>query len=155
MTRINCKTPSTGRAVNLTMANVPVVWTTLAEAPDFSVPDTSAVYPARDPLDINRAIRVGEIFFMTPIYVRNKSANACWVEARLLREDGSIFECPGLMQIPSGDTAMVPMQGRSLLKRNASGVNGDMFQVRAQTAACLDIWGSGEEKPSAEHIGVF
>lgn len=152
--RIKCKTPSTGRPVNFTAPNLSTEWVTVAEAPDFSVPDTSSVFPARDPLDTTRAIRPGEIFLLTPVFARNKTTNSCWVEARLLLESGAVIECPGRQVIPGQDTALIPLQGRSLVKRLAAGVNGDRLQLRAQTADVLDVWGSGEEKPSAEHIGV-
>lgn len=154
MPRIKCKTPSTGRPVNLVAASLGTDWQTLAEAPDFSLPDTGNTFVDRDPTDINRAIRPGEIFFMTPIFARNKSSQACWLEVRLLQESGTTIECPGRMVVPGGDTAMVPVQGRSLVKRGATNTFGDRIQVRAQTAAVLDLWATAEEKPSAEHIGV-
>lgn len=152
--RVKCKTPSTGRAVNFIAANIPTEWTTVAESNDFSVPDPAATFPNRDPLDINRAIKPGEIFFLTPMFVRNKTANACWVELRMIFEDGTILECPGRLLVPGTDTALAPTQGRSLVKRNPSGAFGDRLQVRAQTANALDVWVSGEEKLSSEHIGV-
>jgi hypothetical protein len=154
MTRIKCKTPSTGRPVNFTVSSVGTDWTTLAEAPDFSVPDASNIFPSRDPGDANRAIRAGEIFFMTPLYARNKTALECGIEVRLLLENGTAVECPGLMAVPGNDTAIVPVQGRSLLKRNYLGASGDRLQVRATRAGVLDLWTTAEEKPSAEHIGV-
>ena len=154
MSRIKCKTPSTGRPVNFAMSNLGTGWTTLAEAPDFSVPDSSNIFPSRDPNDANRAIRAGEIFFMTPIYARNKTAVDCWIEVRLLQETGAIVECPGRMNVPADDTALVPIQGRSIIKRGATNSSGDRLQVRAQTALALDLWATAEEKPSAEHIGV-
>lgn len=152
--RIKCKTPSTGRPVNLTAVNLGTDWTTLAEAPDFSVPDTSQAFAARDPLDATRAIRPGEIFFITPLFARNKTDQGCWIEVRLLLESGVAIECPGRLYVPGRDTALAPMQGRSLVKRVTSGANGDRLQVRAEVAARLDLWVSGEEKLSSEHIGV-
>lgn len=152
--RITCKTPSTGRPMNFTATAIGQEWMTIAEAPDFSVPDTSNVYPERDPTDEGRAIRPGEIFFLTPLYVRNTSEDACWVEARLVLEDGMAIACPGLIDILPGDTAVVAVQGRSLVKRDAAGEAGERLQLRAQTPGILDAWGSGEEKPAAEHIGV-
>ena len=154
--RITCKTPSTGRPYNFTLPSVGTGWTTLAEAKDFSVPDSSNTFPAtRDPADsTNRAIRPGEIFFMTPLYVRNKTSLACDIEVRLQLENGTYIECPGLMTVPGNDTAMVPIQGRSLLKREYLGTSGDRLQVRASRPGVLDLWVTAEEKPSAEHIGV-
>lgn len=152
--RVKCKTPSTGRAVNFTTINVSTDWVTIAEANDFSLPDTTNAFPARDPLDINRAIRPGEIFFLTPMFVTNKSLFGCWIELRMLFEDGTIVSCPGKLTIPANDTGLAPMQGRSLVKRIATGQFGDRLQIRAQTANALDVWISGEEKLSSEHIGV-
>lgn len=152
--RIICKTPSTGRPMNFTATNITQEWMTVAEAPDFSVPDTSNVFPDRDPTDDGRAIRPGEIFFLTPFYVRNKSEDLCWVEARLVLEDETEIECPGRIDILPGDTAVIAVQGRSLVKRDALGAVGQRLQLRSQTPNVLDAWGSGEEKLSAEHIGV-
>lgn len=158
MPRITCKTPSTGRPVNIVKANVSTAFTVIAEAPDFSLPDTGNTYVSRDPLDANRAIRPGEIFFMTPLFARNKSASECWIDVRLVQESstatGTTLECPGRVVVPGGDTALIPIQGRSLLKRAAGNVYGDRIEVRAQTANALDIWASAEEKLSAEHFGV-
>jgi len=155
MPRITCKTPSTGRPVNLTVSNIGTGWTTLAEAPDFSVPDASNTFSSRDPNDSSRAIRAGEIFLLTPLFARNKTTSDCWIEVRLMQESGAAIECPGRMVVPAGDTALVPVQGRSLVKRVATSSSGDRLQVRAQTASALDLWATAEEKPSAEHIGVI
>jgi hypothetical protein len=154
MARITCKTPSTGRPVNVVSSVIGTGWTTLVSAPDFSVPDTSRVYPQRD-TDTSRGIRPGEIFFLTPLFARNISTTQdCWVEVRILDEAGNAYECPGKMLVPADDTALIPIQGRSLLKRNAASSLGDRLQIRAETANLIQVWGSGEEKPSAEHIGV-
>ena len=155
MSRIKCKTPSTGRPVNFTSNSVGTEWSVFAQAPDFSVPDNSNLFPDRDPTDTSRGIRAGEIFFLTPIYARNKTDLDCWIEVRLVTESGVIIECPGRMIVPAGDTALVPVQGRSLVKRNANGTTGDRMQVRIQTAYAIDLWSTAEEKPSAEHVGVI
>lgn len=154
MARIKCKTPSTGRPVNFIKANLGTEWTTIAEAPDFSVPDTSNSFPNRDPLDLTRAVRAGEVFFLTPMFARNKTADSCWIEIRIVMEDGTTVECPGRLYVPGMDTSMVPMQGRSIVKRTMATATGDKIQARAEAANRLDLWVSGEEKLSSEHIGV-
>lgn len=154
MPRITCKTPSTGRSIIVSQANVATTFTTIAEAPDFSVPDPSENYTTRDPLDTNRAIRPGEIFFVSPLAVKNKGANTQWIELRLFTEANTAIEF-GRVDIPPGDTAFLPIQGRSLFKRIAGGTNGDRLQVRAQSNNIFDVWSAGEEKLSAEHIGVI
>jgi hypothetical protein len=151
--RITCKTPSTGKSIIVSQANVVSTFTTIAEAPDFSVPDPSENYATRDPLDNNRAIRPGEIFFVTPLAVKNKTVDIQWIEVRLYTEANTAIEF-GRVNVPPGDTAFFPIQGRSLFKRNAGGINGDRLQVRAQANNMFDVWSAAEEKLSAEHIGV-
>lgn len=153
--RIKCKTPSTGRPMNFTASGISQDWMILAEAPDFSIPDASNTFSERDPSDTNRAIRAGEIFFLTPIFAHNKSNTDCWIETRLVLENGDSIACPGRMYVPAGDTALVPVQGRSLIKRLADNNSGDTLQVRAQISNAIDLWVTAEEKPSAEHVGVI
>ena len=153
MSRITCKTPSTGKSLISSQANVSTTFTTIAEAPDFSVPDPSENYTTRDPLDATRAIRPGEVFFVTPLAAKNKSANVVWVEVRLFTEANTAIEF-GRVDVPPGDTAFIPIQGRSLFKRIAAGTNGDRLQVRAEANNAFDVWAAAEEKLSAEHIGV-
>lgn len=153
MARITCKTPSTGKPIIVSQANVATTFTTIAEAPDFSVPDPSENYPVRDPVDPSRAIRPGEVFFVTPLSAKNKSANVVWVEVRLFTEANTAIEY-GRVAVPPGDTAFIPIQGRSLFKRVSAGTNGDRLQVRAETSNVFDVWTAAEEKLSAEHIGV-
>jgi hypothetical protein len=117
------------------------------------VPDPSENFTTRDPADSNRAIRPGEVFFVTPISAKNKSANTQWIELRLLTEANTAIEF-GRVDIPPGDTAFLPIQGRSLFKRDADGANGDRLQVRAEANTTFDVWTAAEEKLSAEHIGV-
>jgi hypothetical protein len=154
MPRITCKTPASGKPLNLTRVNIPTTFTNLADAPDFSVPDPSGSFTERDPADNTRAIRPGEIFLLTPLAVYNKTATARWVEVQFVLEAGTTILSPGRVTVPPNDTVYIPVQGRSLVKRNAAGANGDLLQIRAENATALDVWGSAEERLSAEHIGV-
>lgn len=153
MTRIVCRTPSTGKGLRITKNNVATTFQTIAEAPDFSVPDASVKFPTRDPGDPGRAIRPGEIFFLTPLAAKNKDTVDRWVEIQLVTEDGVTIEI-GRVEVPAGDTAYIPLQGRSLFKRGASNANGDVVQVRAETATSFDVWTAAEERLSSEHSGV-
>jgi hypothetical protein len=153
MTRITCRTPSTGRPVRAAIINVPTSFITIANAPDFSVPDTSSKFASRDPVDITRAIKPGEIFFLTPLSVTNKDIVNWWIEVQLLTEAGIIIAF-GKVTIPAGDTAYIPLQGRSLFKRDVNTSIGDQLQIRAESADKLDVWASAEEKLSNEHSGV-
>jgi hypothetical protein len=153
MARITCRTPSTGRPIYAKLNDVPTTFTTVIEPPDFSIPDTSNRFTTRDPLDTSRAIRPGEIFFLTPLAVKNKTSTTRWIEVILLSEDGTTIEI-AKVYVPKEDTAFIPLQGRSIFKRNANAANGDRIQIRAETSNTFDIWVSAEEKPSNEHIGV-
>lgn len=153
MTRITCRTPSTGKPIRVAEANVGTSFVTIAEAPDFSVPDASNKYPERDPTDSGRAIRPGEIFFLTPLSAKNKDTSTRWIEAVLVTEDSTTIEI-GKVEVPAGDTAFIPIQGRSLFKRVANNATGDTLQVRAELGNVFDVWASAEEKLSSEHSGV-
>lgn len=152
MARITCRTPST-RPLAIALANVGTAFVTIAEAPDFSVPDTQQIYPDRDPLDAARGIRPGEIFILTPIKARNKSGATTWIEAQVLRESGAAVLLERIA-VPAGETVQIVTQGLSLLKRLPAAAFGDRLQVRAESAAAFDVFGAGQERPSAEHIGV-
>jgi hypothetical protein len=152
--RIKCKTPSTGKAILVYLNDVTTLFTTIAEAPDFSVPDPSQNYTTRDPTDPARAIRPGEIFFVTPLSVKNKTENLRWIQVILLTESNVTVDF-GRVAIPPNDTLFFPIQGRSLFKRNAAGTNGDRLQIRAEANSTFDVWAAAEEKLSAEHIGVI
>lgn len=154
MARITCKTPSTGKGILVSLVDVSTEFTTIAEAPDFSVPDPSNVFTNRDPLDTTRAVRPGEVFFITPLSARNKTANTYWIELRLIREDGTIISF-GKISVPAYDTAFIPIQGRSLFKRDPDSIHGDRIQVKAEENSSFDVWTSAEEKLSNEHIGVI
>jgi hypothetical protein len=153
MSRIKCRTPSTGKPLTISLANVGTALTTVSEAPDFSVPDASNTYTVRDPLDTSRAIRPGEIFFLTPLAARNKSTSLVWVSTSLYTENNVRIELANVA-IPANDTAFIPVQGRSLFKRTANTSNGDIIQIQASISNAIDVWAAAEEKLSSEHIGV-
>jgi len=155
MARITCRTPSTGKSLILTQSDVSDSFITLIEAPDFSIPDTSNKFTERDSADNTRAIRPGEIFFLTPMACKNKSTDSdLWLDTVLVTEGGDSIEF-GRIEVPAGDTGFVPLQGRSIVKRSpAAAQNGDRIQIKAQVANKFDVWVSAEEKLASEHTGV-
>jgi hypothetical protein len=153
MARITCRTPSTGKSLRLAKSNIDSTYVVIAEAPDFSVPDASTKFTERDPTDAGRAIRPGEIFFLTPLAAKNKDTETRWFETILVTEDSETIEI-GRVEVPAGDTAFIPLQGRSIFKRIANTSIGDTVQVRAEVSNVFDIWISAEEKLSNEHVGV-
>lgn len=160
MTRIYCRTPSTGYPENLILADVPTSFTTIpggltgANAPDYSVPDPSNQYEVRDPLDPTRAILPGQIFFLTPLSVVNKTASDEWLECQLLTDTGDIIAF-GRAVVPAYDTAYIPLNGRSLLKRDPDSSDGDQLQVRASNVNVFDVWTAADLSPASQNLGVF
>jgi hypothetical protein len=153
--RITCRQPSTGKPINVRAENVGTDWITIAEAPDFSVPDPSgSQYTARDPGDASRGIAAGEIFFLTPLIAKNKTAGTRYIEVRLLTETNLPNEAFGRFYVPAGESVAIPLQGRSLIKRDATSANGEILQVRSDSALSFDVWASANEQASAEHVGV-
>ena len=157
MPRIYCRTPSTGKPLNLIYPDVTTSYATipLANAPDYSVPDPSLIYPVRAPGFPSRAIIPGEIFFLTPLSAVNKSDEEQWVEVIFLTQD-NITVAAGRAVIPARDTAYIPLQGRSLLKTATEEPgNGDQIQVRASAVDVIDVWVAADESPASQNIGVF
>ena len=160
MTRIYCRTPSTGYPENFILADVPTTFITIpgglsgADAPDYSVPDPANQYEQRDPLFPERAILPGQIFFLTPLSAVNKTGAEAWIECQLVTEAGDIIQF-GRAVVPAYDTGYIPLNGRSLLKRDKTTTNGDQLQVRASSADVFDVWTSADLSPASENLGVF
>lgn len=155
MARITCRQPSTGKPVNYRAEDVGTSWIILAEAPDFSVPDPSgSQYTSRDPLDTSRGIAAGEVFFLTPLVAKNNTASTQWIEVRFRSESGSNNDAYGRITVPAGESVAIPVQGRSLVKRDYLSANGDILYIRAGSASSFHVWISGNEQASAEHVGV-
>jgi len=158
MSRIYCRTPSTGYPENLVLANVPGgTFTTIpgADCPDYSVPDPANQYEQRDPLFPERAILPGQIFFLTPLSIVNKSGNQESLTVQLLQESGNIINF-GTAVVPAYDTAYIPLNGRSLLKRTGNATaNGDQLQVQATADNVFDVWTAAEGSTASQNLGVF
>lgn len=161
MARITCRQPSTGKPINIRYESVPDTFVTIAEAPDFSVPDPSeSQYPGtayRDPTNSSRGIAAGEIFFLTPLIVKNKTGGSCIIEVRFIAEGNTasvVNDALGATLIPAGESVAIPLQGRSLIKRTPATANGDLIQVKSSVSGACDVWASANEQASAEHVGV-
>lgn len=157
MTRIYCRTPSTGYPENLILEDVPSAsYTTIpgANAPDYSVPDPSNQYEERDPDDPARAILPGQIFFLTPLSCVNKTSSDQWIQCQLVTEDGTTISF-GRIVVPAYDTGYFPIQGRSLLKRDPTATDGDQLQVIASAPSTFDVWVAAEGSPASQNLGVY
>ena len=153
MPRITCRQPSSANPVPIRAWSVGTGWTTLAEAPDFSVPDGNNVFPDRDPADSRRGIRPGEVWFETPLAVRNLTGAALWFEVRILTHDGNTIERERIT-VPAHETAYVPLQGSRLMKPVPASANGDRLQVRAETPSTFHVHGAAHNRPMDLHLGV-
>jgi hypothetical protein len=157
MARIRCRQPSTGKPISIQNNSIGTGWINIAEAPDFSVPDPSGSgYPnSRDPTDSTRGIAAGEIFFLTPLVAKNNTAGTDWIEVRF-RPEGTTAnnDAFGRITVPAGESVAIPLQGRSLIKRDYLSANGDIIYVRAGNTASFHVWASANEQASAEHVGV-
>jgi hypothetical protein len=155
MTRIYCRTPATAKRVRVYKIGVGTEFETIAQASDFSVPDSNIVYPVRDPLDAGRAIRPGELFFLVPLRARNTSNTARWIEAELFYEGSIGFAALDRILVPPQETVTIVLQGASLLKQLGNTANGDQLRLRAEVAWVFHVTGHALQRPSDEHIGVF
>ena len=156
MTRITCRQPSTGKPISVSNTTIGTDWINIAEAPDFSVPDPSGSgYTSRDPSNTTRGIAAGELFFLTPLVAKNVTAGTDWIEVRFRPEGGvANNDAFGRIYVPAGESVAIPIQGRSLVKRDYLSANGDIIYVRAGNTTSFHVWSSANEQASAEHVGV-
>lgn len=151
MARITTSAPAPGKPLTrgAAMANVSSNWITLLEADDYSVPDASGQFAVRDPTNAARAIRPGQVFFLTPLFAYNKTGVERWFEVRFLYEDGTTVML-GRFMVRANDVLPIPVQGRSLVKRNAAGSNGDRLQIRAEQDNVFDASLGAQAQASVE-----
>jgi hypothetical protein len=153
MPRIRTDQPSSGRPLQLLISAggfVPATFTTLAEAPDFSVPSTGNDGTV-DPAASDRELRPGEVFIETPLACTNTDTAARWVELQILTAGGHAVPVTPQVAIPPKETLYLPIQGLRLLKTDFAAANGDRLQIRASTNAAIKIFGSASELEAQSH----
>lgn len=153
MPRIRTDQPSSGKPIQLFIPYagfVPSTWTTLVEAPDFSVPGTGDSGVTLDPADSGRELRPGEIFIEAPLTCTNKDSAPRWVELQIVTQTNHAVPIGPQITIPAGEAIYVPVQGLRLLKTDFSG-NGDRLQIRASTGSSIKIIGSAVELEALTH----
>lgn len=154
MPRIRTDQPSSGRPLQLLIAAggfVPTTFTTLAEAPDFSVPSTGEGGATVDPADADRELRPGEVFIETPLACTNTDTVARWVELQILTASGAAVPVIPQITIPAKDGIYLPIQGLRLLKTDFAAANGDRLQIRASTSTSIKVVGSASELEAQTH----
>lgn len=155
MPRIRTDQPSSGRPLQLFIPSagfVPNSWTTLAEAPDFSVPGTGDNGVTLDPNDTGRELRPGEVFLEAPLTTINTDTVTRWVELQILTQTGHAVPVTApQVSIPAKESIYLPIQGLRLLKTNFSASNGDRLQIRASTGSSIKVVGSAVELEALSH----
>lgn len=142
MARIITSQASTNRPTLIAVAGLPADFTTILEAPDYSVPDATVRWPGqRDPLNAARRIQPGQAIFVTPICVHNRDVVERWVEFQILTEAGDAVK-QALVTIPPGETYLHPIAGLTLTKTDLESENGDRMQARSEVIEVLDITAS-------------
>lgn len=160
MPRINTDQPSSGKPVILfipTATNsgfVNTTWTTLAEAPDFSIPSTEDDGAVADPADATRELRPGEVFIETPLQAINVTGTTRWVELQLVLEgaSGQAIPLSPQVRVPANESVYLPIQGIRLLKTNLTNTDpGGRLQVRSEVNNAIRVIGSAVELEAQNH----
>lgn len=161
MPRIRTDQPSSGKPLLLfipTATNsgfVTTMWTTIAEAPDFSIPASGDDGTVADPADAGRELRAGEVFIEAPLTVTNTNqAITYWVELQMLLQgtNGQAIPVSQRVPVPAGETVYLPIQGLRLLKTDLTSTQpGGRLQIRAQVSDALKIFGTAVELEAGAH----
>lgn len=154
MPRIRTDQASSGKPLQLMIPSsgfVPSTFTTIAEAPDFSMPGTGDTGVTLDPSDASRELRPGEVFLEAPLTCINTDTVTRWVELQVLTQTNHTVPWTPQISIPAKEAIYVPIQGLRLLKTNLSAANGDRLQIRASTGSSIKIMGSAVELEALTH----
>lgn len=154
MPRIRTDQPSSGKPLQLLIPSsgfVPSTFTTIAEAPDFSIPGTGDSGVTLDPADSSRELRPGEVFIEAPLTCINTDTTTRWVELQLLTQTNATVPWSPQISIPPKEAIYVPIQGLRLLKTSFGAANGDRLQIRASIGSAIKIMGSAVELEALTH----
>ncbi len=160
MPRINTDQPSSGKPLLLFIPAtnnsgfVNTTWTTLAEAPDFSIPASGDDGAVADPADADRELRPGEVFFETPLKVVNTTATTRWVEVQMVLQGTSGQAIPVMPRVlvPASDSVSLDIQGLRVLKTNLTNTEpGGRLQIQAEVNNALRVIGTAVELEASDH----
>jgi hypothetical protein len=154
MPRIRTDQPSSGKPLQLLISSagfVPSTFTTLAEAPDYSIPGTGDTGVTLDPADTGRELRPGEVFLEAPLTCINTDTTTRWVELQILTQSNHAVPVTPQISIPPKESVYLPIQGLRLLKTTFSASNGDRLQIRASNGSSIKIIGSAVELEALTH----
>jgi hypothetical protein len=160
MPRINTDQPSSGKPLLLYIPStvnsgfVNTTWTTIAEAPDFSIPASGDDGTTPDPADNGRELRPGEVFFEAPLQALNMSATTRWVELQMLLQgtSGQAIPVTPRVPVPAGESVYLAIQGLRLLKTDLTNTQpGGRLQVQAEVGNAIKVIGSAIELEALNH----
>jgi hypothetical protein len=160
MPRINTDQPSSGKPLQLLIPSatnsgfVNTTWTTLAEAPDFSVPGSGDSGVVLDPADSGRELRPGEVFFESPLVCVNTTATTRWIELRILLQgnSGQAIPVTPRVPVPASEAIYLPIQGLRILKADLTNTQpGGRLQVQAEVSDAIKVFGSAVELEALTH----
>jgi hypothetical protein len=154
LARIRTDQPSSGKPLQLLIPSagfVPNSFTTLAEAPDFSIPGTGDTGVTLDPADSGRELRPGEVFLEAPLTCINTDTTTRWVELQILTQSNHAVPVTPQISIPPKESVYLPIQGLRLLKTSFSAINGDRLQIRASNGSSIKVIGSAVELEALTH----
>jgi len=154
MPRIRTDQPSSGKPLQLLIPSagfVPNSWTTLVEAPDYSIPGTGDTGVTLDPVDSGRELRPGEVFLEAPLTCINTDTTARWVELQIFTQTNHAVPVTPQISIPPKESVYLPIQGLRLLKTSFAASNGDRLQIRASVGSSIKIIGSAVELEALTH----
>jgi hypothetical protein len=160
MPRINTDQPSSGKPLLLYIPSstnngfVNTAWTTIAEAPDFSIPSSGDEGIVIDPADSGRELRPGEVFFETPLQCMNTTATSRWVELQMLLQgnSGQAIPLSPRVVVPAGESVYLAVQGLRLLKTDLTNTQpGGRLQIQAEVNNAIKVIGSAVELEAQTH----
>jgi hypothetical protein len=160
MPRINTDQPSSGKPLLLYIPSstnsgfVNTTWTTIAEAPDFSIPSSGDEGIVIDPADSGRELRPGEVFFETPLQCMNNTATSRWVELQMLLQgnSGQAIPLSPRVVVPAGESVYLAVQGLRLLKTDLTNTQpGGRLQIQAEVNNAIKVIGSAVELEAQTH----
>jgi hypothetical protein len=160
MPRINTDQPSSGKPLLLYIPSstnngfVNTTWTTIAEAPDFSIPSSGDEGIVIDPADSGRELRPGEVFFETPLQCMNTTATSRWVELQMLLQgnSGQAIPLSPRVVVPAGESVYLAVQGLRLLKTDLTNTQpGGRLQIQAEVNNAIKVIGSAVELEAQTH----
>jgi hypothetical protein len=133
---------------------VNTTWTTIAEAPDFSIPSSGDDGIVEDPADSGRELRPGEVFFETPLQAINNTSTSCWVELQMLLQgtSGQAIPVTPRIVVPANESVYLPVQGLRLLKTDLTNTQpGGRLQVQAEVNNAIKVIGTAVELEAQDH----